>query len=203
MLVLDEIQAVPAALTALKYFAEEKPRPGRDFEDAIQWLVDAGLVHKVTRYTKPASPARTYEDGSIFKLYLLDVGLLGALAHLDQAVLLDQTGIFEEFKGALTEQYVLQEIVAARDRAPMYWSPEKPTAEVEFAIERAGALVPIEVKAGENLKSKSLRSYIDRFAPSEALRFSLADYREETDMTNVPLYGIGPRLSGRASAAAG
>ncbi|HVW89935.1 MAG TPA: ATP-binding protein [Gaiellaceae bacterium] len=176
---------------------------GRDFEDAIQWLADAGLVHKVTRYTKPASPVRTYEDSSIFKLYLLDVGLLGALAQLDPAVLLDGTGIFEEFKGALTEQYVLQQIVAARNEVPMYWSPEKPTAEVEFAIERAGALVPIEVKAGENLRSKSLRSYVDRFAPSAALRFSLADYREEADLTNVPLYAIGPLLSERGAAAAG
>jgi predicted AAA+ superfamily ATPase len=166
----------------------------REYEDAIQWLADAGLVHRVTRYTKPANPVRTYEDASIFKLYLHDVGLLGALAGLDAQVLLHGTGIFEEFKGALTEQYVLQQIVAARNEAPMYWSPEKPTAEVDFAIERPTGLVPIEVKAEENLRSKSLRTYIDRFQPSEALRFSLADYREQQDMTNVPLYAIGPWL---------
>jgi predicted AAA+ superfamily ATPase len=166
----------------------------RHFEEAIQWLSDAGLVHRVTRYTKPANPVRTYEDRNIFKLFLHDVGLLGALSQLDPAVLLQGTGIFEEFKGALTEQYVLQQIVAARNEAPMYWSPEKPTAEIDFAIERPSGLVPIEVKAEENLRSKSLRSYIDRFHPAEALRFSLANYRKQEDMVNVPLYAIGPCL---------
>lgn len=167
----------------------------RNFEDAIQWLADAGLVHRVTRYTKPANPVRTSEDRNIFKLFLHDVGLLGALSQLDPAVLLQGTGIFEEFKGALTEQYVLQQIVAARNEAPMYWTAVRATAEVDFAIERASELVPIEVKAGENLRSKSLRSYIDRFHPPEALRFSLANYREQEDMINVPLYAIGPWLS--------
>jgi predicted AAA+ superfamily ATPase len=167
---------------------------GRDFEDAIQWLEDAGLVHRVTRYTKPAHPVRIYEDKNIFKLFLHDVGLLGALSQLDAAVLLEGIGIFEEFKGALTEQYVLQQIVAAQDEAPMYWSPQKPTAELDFAIEGTSGLVPIEVKAEENLRSKSLRSYIDRFHPASALRFSLANYREQQDMTNIPLYAIGPWL---------
>ena len=167
---------------------------GRNFEDAIQWLADAGLVHRVTRFTKPANPTRTYEDRNIFKLFLHDVGLLGALSHLDPAVLLQGAGIFEEFKGALTEQYVLQQIVAARNEAPMYWSPKKPTAELDFAIERRGGLVPIEVKAEENLRSKSLRSYIDRFHPAEALRFSLANHREQGVLINVPLYAIGPWL---------
>lgn len=166
----------------------------RHFEDAIQWLADAGLVHRVTRYTKPANPVRTYEDRTIFKLFLHDVGLLGALSQLDQAVLLQGAGIFEEFKGALTEQYVLQEIVAARNEAPMYWAAERAAAELDFAIERAAGLVPIEVKAAENLQSKSLRSYIDRFHPPQALRFSLANYREQEDMINVPLYAIGPWL---------
>lgn len=167
----------------------------RQFEDAIQWLVDAGLVHRVTRFTKPAHPARTYEDARIFKLYLHDVGLLGALSGLDASALLGGSAVFEEFKGALTEQYVLQQVVAARDEAPMYWTPEKPTAEVDFAIERSGNLVPIEVKAEENLRSKSLRSYIDRFGPDQALRFSLSDYRAQQDMINVPLYAIGPWVS--------
>jgi len=166
----------------------------RDFEDAIQWLIDAGLVHRVTRYTKPANPVRTYEDRGIFKLFLHDVGLLGALSRLDAAVLLQGVGIFEEFKGALTEQYVLQQIVSERDEVPMYWTPQKPTAEIDFAIERDSGLVPIEVKADENLRSKSLRSYIDRFHPDAALRFSLSNYREQEDMTNVPLYAIGPWL---------
>lgn len=166
----------------------------RHLEDAIQWLADAGLVHRVTRYTKPASPVRTYEDTKIFKLFLHDVGLLGALSQLDPALLLQRAGIFEEFRGALTEQYVLQQIVAARNEAPMHWAAEHATAELDFAIETANGLVPIEVKAAENLRSKSLRSYIDRFHPPQALRFSLASYREEEDMINVPLYAIGPWL---------
>jgi predicted AAA+ superfamily ATPase len=166
----------------------------REFEVAVQWLRDAGLVHQVTRYTKPANPVRAYEDANIFKLFPHDIGLLGALSGLEAAVLLEGTGIFEEFKGALTEQYVLQEIVAARNSAPMYWAPENGTAELDFAVERSGALVPIEVKAEENLRSKSLRSYIDRYHPAEAWRFSLANFREQKDMTNVPLYAIGPRL---------
>lgn len=167
---------------------------GRDFGDAIQWLVDAGLAHRVTRYTKPANPVRSYEDKDIFKLYLHDVGLLGALSRLDASVLLEGAGIFEEFKGALTEQYVLQQIVAAQNETPMYWAAEQAKAEVDFAIEREGALVPIEVKAAENLNSKSLRSYVDRFQPHQALRFSLSNYRVQADLTNVPLYAIGPWL---------
>ncbi len=166
----------------------------REFDDAIQWLCDAGLVHRVTRFTKPASPLRAYEDPKIFKLFLLDVGLLGALSSLEASVLLHGTGIFEEFKGALTEQFVAQQIVAIRDSIPMYWAPENGRAEIDFVIESSGTLVPIEVKAEENLQSKSLRSYIDRFHPAEAWRFSLAGYREQSDMTNVPLYAIGPRL---------
>ena len=166
----------------------------REFEDAIQWLCDAGLVHQVTRFTKSASPLRAYEDTKIFKLFLLDVGLLGALSGLEASVLLHGTGIFEEFKGALTEQFVAQQIVAISNSVPMYWAPENGRAEIDFVIESSGALVPIEVKAEENLRSKSMRSYLDRFHPVEAWRFSLADYREQADMTNVPLYAIGPRL---------
>lgn len=166
----------------------------RDFEDAISWLQGAGLVHKVTRFTKPAHPARSYEDPKIFKLFLHDVGILGALTKLDPTVLVNRSRTFVEFHGALTEQYVLQQIVATRNEVPMYWTPEKPTAEVDFAIERPSGLVPIEVKASENLKSKSLRSYIDRFQPPEAARFSLSNYRVQEDLVNVPLYAIGSWL---------
>jgi predicted AAA+ superfamily ATPase len=171
-----------------------KSARAREFQDALQWLTDAGLVHRVTRYTKPGNPLRAYEDAKIFKLFLHDIGLLGALAGLDAAVLLQGAGIFDEFKGALTEQYVLQQIVAARTVVPMYWAPDDAKAELDFSIEHRGALVPIEVKAEENLKSQSLRSYINRFHPSEAWRFSLANYREQQDMVNVPLYAIGPWL---------
>ena len=171
----------------------------REFQDALQWLTDTGLVHRVTRYTKPANPVRAYEDAKIFKLFLHDIGLLGALAGLDASVLLQGAGIFEEFKGALTEQYVLQQIIAARSTVPMYWAPDDGRAELDFSIERSGALVPIEVKAEENLKSQSLRSYIDRFHPCDAWRFSLSNYRVQEDMINVPLYAIGPWLGSEES----
>lgn len=166
----------------------------RDYEDAVNWLQSSGLVHKVTRFTKPAHPSRSYEDPKIFKLFLHDVGILGALSKLDPSVLFNKTDTFVEFHGALTEQYVLQQIVATRNEVPMYWTPDKPTAEVDFAIENKSGLVPIEVKSSENLKSKSLRSYIDRFSPSEAARFSLSNYRVQDDFVNVPLYAIGPWL---------
>ncbi len=112
-------------------------------------------------------------------------------------MLLRGTGIFEEFKGALTEQYVLQEIVAARNEAPMYWSrtAERSQAKVDFLLECGDGLVPVEVKSEQNLRSKSLRSYIDRYQPPFALRFSLAGYRKQEDITNVPLYAIGPALT--------
>ena len=116
----------------------------KDFDDAISWLQDAGLVHKVTRYTKPAHPARSSGDPKIFKLFLHDVGILGAISGLDPEVLVNRIRAFEEFHGALTEQYVLQQIVAVTNEVPMYWTPEKPTAEVDFAIERPSGLVPIE-----------------------------------------------------------
>jgi predicted AAA+ superfamily ATPase len=167
---------------------------GRDYEEAIRWLTDAGLVHRVARFTKPGSPTRSYEDRSVFKLFLHDVGLLGALSSLDASTLLQGLGVFEEFKGALTEQYVLQQIIAVRNEPPMYWSPETAKAEVDFAVEIPAGLVPIEVKAAENLQAKSLRSYIDRFAPPMALRFSLSDYREQADLRNIPLYAIEPFL---------
>lgn len=196
--ITDVWRSLPAQLAReQKRFILGRVRDGaraREFEDAIQWLGDAGLVHRVTRYTKPANPVRSYEDTRIFKLYLHDVGLLGALSGLEPAVLLEDAGIFEEFKGALTEQYVLQQIVAARNAVPMHWAPENGRAEVDFALERPSGLVPIEVKAQENLQSKSLRSYIDRFQPGEALRFSLANYREQEDLINVPLYAIGALL---------
>jgi len=119
------------------------------------------------------------------------VGLLGRCPALKQRYSCEARA---EFKGSLTEQYVLQQILAARNSVPMYWAPENGKAELDFAIERSGGLVPIEAQAEENLQSKSLRSYIDRFHPAEALRFSLANYREQKGMVNAPLYAIGPRL---------
>lgn len=162
---------------------------GKDFEIALQWLKDCGLVHAVNRIKKPDLPLNAYQDNA-FKLYFLDVGLLAAHSHLDPGVLLDGNRLFTEFKGALTEQYVLQQLVAQISNPVYYWATEKGTAEVDFVLQHGQGVIPIEVKAEENLKSKSLRSYVERFGARKALRVSMADYREQDWLTNLPLYAM-------------
>ena len=144
-------------------------------------------MHIVPRVKKPHLPLSAYQDNA-FKLFGLDVGLLAAQSHLDAATLLEGNRIFTEFKGALTEQYVLQQLIATQDNPIFYWATEKGTAEVDFVLQRGQGVVPIEVKAEENLKAKSLKVYVEQFAPEQALRFSMADYREQDWMANVPLY---------------
>jgi ATPase len=123
-------------------------------------------------------------------LYGLDVGLLAAQSNLDASVLLEGSRIFSEFKGALTEQYVLQQLIATQDNPVFYWATEKGTAEVDFIVQRKQAVIPIEVKAEENLKAKSLKVYVEQFQPEQAIRFSMADYREQDWLVNVPLYAF-------------
>ncbi|MDG6242297.1 ATP-binding protein [Glaesserella parasuis] len=161
----------------------------KDYEIALQWLKDSGLVHSVPRIKKPHLPLSAYQDNA-FKLYGLDIGLLSAQSHLDASVLLDGSRIFSEFKGALTEQYVLQQLIANQDNPVFYWATEKGTAEVDFVVQQKQAVIPIEVKAEENLKAKSLKVYVEQFQPEHAFRFSMADYREQDWMVNVPLYSI-------------
>ncbi|MFK5247078.1 ATP-binding protein [Glaesserella parasuis] len=161
----------------------------KDYEIALQWLKDSGLVHSVPRIKKPHLPLSAYQDNA-FKLYGLDIGLLSAQSHLDASVLLDGSRIFSEFKGALTEQYVLQQLIANQDNPVFYWATEKGTAEVDFVVQQKQAVIPIEVKAEENLKAKSLKVYVEQFQPECAFRFSIADYREQDWMVNVPLYGV-------------
>lgn len=159
----------------------------RDFELAIEWLLDCGLIKKVYRVQKPAVPLKAYMDFSAFKIYLLDVGLLGAMSDLEAVSILEGSDIFVEFKGAMTEQYVLQQILAETSYTPYYYSVSSHN-EVDFLIQKEGHVVPVEVKAEENLKSKSLRAYCDKFSPVFAVRTSMADYREQEWMTNLPLY---------------
>ena len=161
----------------------------REYELAMQWLVDCGLVIKVGRVSKPDMPLTAYQDFDAFKLFVLDVGLLSALSGLDARSLLEGSNIFEEFKGTLTEQYVLQQLVAAGIR-PYYWSAEKSTGEIDFVFQQGGDIVPLEVKASENLQSKSLKNYCLKYRPRVAVRTSLSDYRQEDWLTNVPLYAI-------------
>lgn len=167
----------------------QKGARSKDYEIALQWLNDSGLVHRVLRIKKPHLPLSAYQDNA-FKLYGLDVGLLAAQSHLDASVLLEGSRIFTEFKGALTEQYVLQQLIANQEHPVFYWAAEKGTAEVDFVLQRKQAVIPIEVKAEENLKAKSLKVYVDKYQPEQAVRFSMADYREQDWLVNVPLYGV-------------
>ncbi|MDE3973285.1 ATP-binding protein [Glaesserella parasuis] len=167
----------------------QKGARSKDYEIALQWLKDSGLVHSVPRIKKPHLPLSAYQDNA-FKLYGLDIGLLSAQSQLDASVLLDGSRIFSEFKGALTEQYVLQQLIANQNNPVFYWATEKGTAEVDFVVQQKQAVIPIEVKAEENLKAKSLKVYVEQFQPERAFRFSMADYREQDWLVNVPLYGI-------------
>jgi uncharacterized protein len=163
----------------------------KEYELAMSWLIDAGLITKINRATKPAIPLKAYEDPGAFKLFLVDLGLLAAMTDLDIKTLLDGNVLFEEFKGALTEQYVLQQLLVQKDLSIYYWSADSGRAETDFLVQSAGQVIPIEVKAGENLQSKSLRVYHEKFSPQTVIRTSMSDFRKEDWMTNLPLYAIG------------
>ncbi len=147
------------------------------------------MVQRVARISKPGMPLLAYTTND-FKLFMLDVGLLAATSGLDVKSLLEGNRAFTEFNGALTEQYVQQQLLAELEIRPTYWSAERAAAEVDFVCQLNGAVIPLEVKAEENLRSKSLRSYRERFAPPVALRTSMSDYRREEWLVNIPLYGI-------------
>lgn len=173
----------------------------REYELAMTWLIDCGLVYKVSRVSKPDMPLMAYQDFNAFKLFVLDVGLLSAMSELDIKSLLEGNKLFEEFKGALTEQYVLQQLIASRKITPYYWSAEKAAAEIDFIFQSEIDIVPLEVKAAENLQAKSLKSYCQKYETKYAIRTSMSDYRQEEWLTNVPLYAINilsDMLKGRA-----
>jgi len=163
----------------------------KEFENAIMWLSDCGLVHKVPRVTTGRLPLKAYEDIKAFKMYMLDVGLLGCMAGLIAKTLLDGNDLFVEFKGALTEQYVLQQMITEKDLNIYYYTNDNGQCEIDFAVDNGEAVVPIEVKAEVNLKAKSLRSYVEKFTPDMAVRTSMADYKKEERLMNIPLYAIG------------
>ncbi len=162
----------------------------KEYELALTWLCDCGLVYKVGRITRPSLPLKAYEDLHAFKLFVFDVGLLGAMSGLDKKTLLEGNKIFEEFKGALTEQYVLQQLKSIRHLPVFYWSAEPGAAEVDFVIQLDGAVIPVEVKAAENLQAKSLKSFYARYAPKISVRTSMSDFRVDEWLTNIPLYMI-------------
>jgi uncharacterized protein len=166
----------------------KKGARAKDFEEAINWLVDAGLVLKANCVTKPIIPLNAYADIDTFKLFILDVGLLNAIAKVDQKILLEKNTILIEFKGALTEQFVAQQLKINHDI--YYWVASNGTAEVDLMIQFQNEIIPIEVKAEENLKSKSLKVFVEKYKPSKAIRTSMNGYRAQDWLINVPLYAI-------------
>ena len=163
----------------------------KDFELSIQWLVDSGLLLKCNRISKPYMPLIAYQDISAFKLFFNDVGLLSAKASLDVKTIIAGNDIFTEFKGSLTEQFVIQQLFTI-DNAPVYyWTNDRSTAEVDFVVQYEGNIIPLEVKSSENLKAKSFKLFCEKYESKNAIRTSLSDYKKESWLTNVPLYIIG------------
>lgn len=163
----------------------------KDYETVLLWLSDCGLVHRVSRVNAPGIPLRAYEDMKAFKLFVLDVGLLGCMTGLHQRTLLDGNALFVEFKGALTEQYVCQQLKTLADLELCYYTNDRGSCEVDFVVDTGGRVMPLEVKAETNLRAKSLKTYREKFSPELAIRTSMADYRKEDGLVNLPLYAIG------------
>lgn len=165
----------------------------REYEDAIQWLVDAGLITRVRRMSKPGLPLSAYDDAAAFKTYCVDLGLLRRLSGLAPSTFGKKGALFSEFKGAFAENYALQELLGQFGPAPRYWTNEKPKHEVDFVVQRENAIVPVEVKAGENVRATSLRYYARKYpdATSLRVRLSLRNLSLDADMLNVPLYLAG------------
>lgn len=175
------------------YGAVKEGGRARDFEMAIEWLVRAGLVYKIRRCKNPAMPLKFYEDFDAFKLYLLDVGLLGAMSKASPRLMLINNGVFTEFKGAFTENYVLEQLKSMNDLDAYYFSKDNSTQEVDFLVQTAERIIPIEVKAEENVKSKSLKQFVtvdhaDKHL--KGLRCSMKPYVDQDWMENIPLYSV-------------
>lgn len=172
------------------YNAIKEGARAREYEDALQWLVSAELVHKVFRIKSPGLPLSAYDDVGAFKIYLADVGLLRRLARLDPAAFREGSRLFTEFKGALTENYVLQALIPQFEGRPRYWSRVNPAYEVDFVVQRKNDIIPIEVKAEANVASRSLKKYKETFPEQTKLRvrFSLGNLRFDDDLLNIPLF---------------
>ena len=172
------------------YGVLKKGGRAKEFELAIQWLVDAGLVYKITKVTKPELPLKFYEDLSAFKLYLCDCGLMGAMADTAAKDVLLGDNVFMEYKGAFTEQYVLQQLLASGINHIYYYSSDTSRMEMDFLVQRNGVLMPIEVKGGTSTKATSLHNYLMEHTDISAIRYSMLPYRQQENITNIPLYGV-------------
>lgn len=186
--------SIPAQLTKENkkfiYGLIKEGARAKEYELAMLWLTDCGLVHKIHRVTAPSLPLRAYEDLKAFKLFLVDVGLLSCMVGLRQDVLLDGNELFKEFKGALTEQYVLQQMKTIKGFNIYYWTADRGIAEVDFVVDNGSDVIPVEVKAEINLQAKSLKVYREKFQPKLSIRTSMADYRRENWLLNLPLWAL-------------
>lgn len=162
----------------------------KDYELAMLWLSDCGLVYQVHRVTAPNLPLKAYEDLKAFKLFVVDVGLLSCMVRLRADTLLDGNDMFKEFKGALTEQYVLQQLKTLEDLQVYYWTNDRGSAEIDFLIDNGKEVIPMEVKAEVNLQAKSLKTYKEKYNPKISVRTSMTDYKQENWLLNLPLYGV-------------
>lgn len=162
----------------------------KEYETAIMWLCDCGLIYKVSRVNGAGIPLKAYEDLKAFKLFVADVGLLGCMTGLRQRTLLEGNDLFAEFKGALTEQYVCQQLKTLPDLAVYYYTNDRSSCEVDFVIDDGGQIIPVEAKAEANLRAKSLKTFRERFHPQVSVRTSMADYKKEEGLVNLPLYAI-------------
>lgn len=162
----------------------------KTFEVALEWLKDSGLISKVHRIKKPALPLVAYEDFAAFKVFITDVGLLCAMANVDVDIILNGSQIFEEFKGALTEQFVFQQLKAKRNMQIFYWSAENSSGELDFVVQDEEKIYPIEVKAEENVQAKSLRFFVQKNPGLKGIRFSMQKFRDQEWMENRPLYTV-------------
>ncbi|MGI6222058.1 MAG: ATP-binding protein [Prevotella sp.] len=187
-------QSIPSQLAKenkkFVYGVLRKGARAKDFETAIQWLVDAGLVYKVPRVREVGMPLKFYEDVNAFKIFMLDVGLLGAVSEMEPAMMLMSNNAMTESKGAFTENYVLCQLKTLPGIAIYYYSREDSRLELDFIVQNKGRILPIEVKAEENLRSKSMKAFIDKHESLHAVRFSMSPYREQDWLTNVPLYAV-------------
>lgn len=162
----------------------------KDFELAIEWLKDAGLIYKVNRCKKAQLPLAAYEDFSAFKMFLSDIGLMGAMSNIPVQSLLNGNMLFSDFKGALTEQFVLQQMKTNQSLSIYYWSADNSRGEIDFLVQQEEKVIPIEVKAEENLQAKSLRMFVERNPGLKGCRFSMSPYREQDWLVNYPLYSV-------------
>ena len=175
-----------------KFFFGQIKKGGRsaEFESSIQWLTDCGLVFKVYKVNEPHIPLSAYMDIKVYKLFMIDVGLLGAMSGLSAKTILEENQLFVEFKGALTEQYVFQQLISDTEYKPYYFGTNKSTFEQDFIIQDDSRIIPIEVKAGKNVNSPSLRAFFEKYKPEVSVRFSTLPYKDQGWIKNIPLYAV-------------